>query len=71
MTTYNVMQHRGCGIEYEVFNGTFEECADYLCKVANVPEEVVYPYCNTHYTATDPEEVNGDGQPYDYYIKRG
>lgn len=66
---YKIKQSRGCGIEYTVFSGTFKECKKYLLNVAVIPqnEKIV---CGVYYTAADPNETNGNNQPFDYYLKK-
>lgn len=62
MIIYVVIEKFKSGAERDRFRGTYEQSVGFIDHVANIPDEVIYPYCNTLYPAK-----NGDTQ---FIIKR-
>jgi hypothetical protein len=63
--SYSIIEDRGCGIEYEVFEGTGMECAGWLNRNTVVDD-------NGNNISIDEDgsvETNGNGDPFTYELK--
>lgn len=57
MIIYVVIEKFKSGVEGDRFRGNYEQCCGFIDHVANIPDEVIYPYFNILYPAK-----NGDSQ---------
>lgn len=65
-TNYEVREYRGCGIEYSVFQGSHEECEQWLKDHCYEDVELMG---DTNWVSNDPSHVNGNGFAWKYFIQ--
>lgn len=65
-TVYEVVEYRGCGIEYSVFQGSHSSCEQWLRD--NCYEDVAI-MGDKSWVSKDPTCVNGNGFPFRYVIR--
>lgn len=65
-TNYEVVEYRGCDIEYSVFQGTYEECNQWLEDNCYEDTELMGDTC---WVSNDPSCVNGNGFAWKYSIR--
>ena len=65
-TNYEVIEYRGCGIEYPVVQGSHEECEQWL--EANCFQDVDL-MGDTNWINNDPSCINGNGFAFRYSIR--
>lgn len=63
---YEVREYRGAGIEYTAFEGTREECAQWID--SNCHKEIESEV-DSNWIANDPSCVNGNGFEWKYFIQ--
>lgn len=66
MTNYEVVEYRGCDIEYSVFQGSYEECEQWLRDNCYEDVEIMGDNC---WVSNDPSNVNGNGFAFKYNIR--
>ena len=60
---YEVIEERGCSIEYSIFNGTRKECQDFIVEILNL-QNIAYR------DKVDYDSYfNGNGEAFTYRIK--
>lgn len=62
---YEVREYRGEGIEYSVFQGTYQECSKWLDDNCFEDEDIMG---DTNFVSNDPSCVNGNGFAFRYTI---
>ena len=65
-TNYEVVEYRGCGIEYSVFQGTYQECGKWL--EDNCAQDLNLMW-DLDWVSKDPSCVNGNGFAFKYNIR--
>lgn len=64
MENFKIIEDRGCGICYDVFFGTEEECIEWM-EMYTMPHPL-----NEHLRISiDDDDVNGNGEPFDYVMR--
>lgn len=63
---YEVIEYRGCDIEYSVFQGSHEECEQWLTDNCYEDVEIMGDKC---WVSNDPSCVNGNGFAWKYNIR--
>ena len=66
-TNYEVVEYRGCGIEYSVFQGTYQECGKWLEDNCRQDLNLM---CDLDWVSNDPSCVNGNGFAFKYNIRK-
>ena len=64
---YEVIEYRGCGIEYSVFQGTYQECGKWLEDNCWQDLNLMDDLC---WVSNDPSCVNGNGFSFKYNIRK-
>ena len=62
MKVFNLIEERGCDIEYCIFEGTYEECQKEIKKIL-LDQQAEDP------RSSDAEFHNGNGQPFSWRIE--
>ena len=65
-TIYQVVEYRGCGIEYSVFQGTQVECNQWLADNCFMDTDLMGDVC---WVNNDPTCKNGNGFYWKYFIR--
>ena len=63
--SYEVIEYRGAGIEYSVFQGSHEECEQWIAENCWWDTELMG---DSNWVNNDPSCVNGNGFSYKYFI---
>lgn len=66
MKNFEVIEYRGCNFEYSVFQGSREECEQWLKENCFQDVELMG---GVHWVSNDPECKNGNGFYFKYYIR--
>ena len=66
-TNYEVIEYRGCGVEYSVFQGSLEGCKKWLRDHCYQDMELMGDMC---WVNNDPTCVNGNGFSWKYSIHK-
>ena len=64
-TNYEVIEYRGCDIEYSVFQGSHEECEQWLSANCWLDTDIMG---DTNFVNNDPDCINGNGFAFRYFI---
>ena len=64
--TYEVVEHRGCNIEYSVFQGCYKECSRWLEDNCSQDVDLMG---DANWVSNDPSDVNGNGFAFRYTIR--
>ena len=63
---HEVIEYRGCDIEYSVFQGSHEECEQWLVNNCFQDADLMG---DTNWVSNDPSCVNGNGFAFRYTIR--
>ena len=61
-----VIEYRGCDIEYTVFEGSYEDCEQWLLDNCFKDTDLMG---DTNWVSNDPSHVNGNGFAWKYFIQ--
>lgn len=67
MKTFEVIEYRGCGIEYTAFEGSHEECEQWLADHCFQDTDLMGDTC---WVNNDPTCKNGNGFAWKYSIAK-